>query len=119
MALARYRESKRHSYLGHDVPRHVVEAADGPPAGGTPAVWDPADETVHGETKALLHEALAELSESYQEIIELRDLEELSTEEVAEKLGLTRVNVRVRLHRARKELRATFERQVEPGYRPD
>lgn len=52
----------------------------------------------------IVHAALEELPDSYQEIIRLRDLEEQSTEEVAETLGLTRVNVRVRLHRARQRL---------------
>jgi len=38
-------------------------------------------------------------------VVQLRDLEEQSTTETAEQLGLTEVNVRVRLHRARKKLR--------------
>jgi len=117
VALARYRQDKRHSYVEQETLTRVAEHADGPPAGGTPVHWNPATETVQGEAYDLLHEALDELSENYKEVIKLRDLEELSTKEVAEKLGLTRVNVRVRLHRARKKLAQALEGRVEPDYR--
>ncbi|PEN12659.1 RNA polymerase subunit sigma-70 [Longibacter salinarum] len=52
----------------------------------------------------IVHAALRKLPESYREIIQIRDLEERSTREVADALGLTRVNVRVRLHRARQRM---------------
>jgi RNA polymerase sigma-70 factor (ECF subfamily) len=45
----------------------------------------------------------------------LRDLEERSTAETAEELGLTSINVRVRLHRARKELGTYLSQYLEPG----
>lgn len=45
------------------------------------------------------------LPESYRIVLTLRDIEELSTSEVAEVTGLTETNVKVRLHRARAALK--------------
>ncbi len=66
---------------------------------------NPHASTRRSEHKDLIHSALGELSTSYRQIIRLRDLQERSTREVAERLDLTKVNVRVRLHRARKQLK--------------
>ncbi|WP_337660203.1 sigma-70 family RNA polymerase sigma factor [Anderseniella sp. Alg231-50] len=45
------------------------------------------------------------LPDSYRVILMLRDIEELSTSEVADMTGLTEANVKVRLHRARAALK--------------
>lgn len=45
------------------------------------------------------------LPDSYRVILMLRDIEELSTAEVAELTGLSEANVKVRLHRARAALK--------------
>lgn len=45
------------------------------------------------------------LPDSYRVVLMLRDIEELSTAEVAEMTGLTEANVKVRLHRARAALK--------------
>jgi RNA polymerase sigma-70 factor (ECF subfamily) len=86
------------------------ERADGP------AATDPIREVEQGQKHTLLYEAMTELSDSYRQIIRLRDLEEQSTKEVAEQLGLTRVNVRVRLHRARTALREALEPRFDETY---
>ena len=52
---------------------------------------------------------MSELPESYRVILQLRDIEEMSTREVAEGLGLTEANVKVRLHRARSALKKLLE----------
>jgi RNA polymerase sigma-70 factor (ECF subfamily) len=49
--------------------------------------------------------ALAELDDGYRTVFVLRDLEDLSTEETADLLGMTPGAVRQRLHRARLMLR--------------
>jgi RNA polymerase sigma-70 factor, ECF subfamily len=52
------------------------------------------------------------LPEPHRTVLVLRDLEELSTEETAELLGV-RVNaVKTRLHRARQALRTMLEREL-------
>lgn len=49
--------------------------------------------------------AIDSLSPAHREIVLLRDLEELTISEIAERLGLTREAVKSRLHRARTLLR--------------
>jgi len=67
------------------------------------------------ERKSMVHYGLSQLPDSYREVIRLRDLEQKSTEEVADELDLTRVNVRVRLHRARQRLASILRPQFEDG----
>ena len=57
------------------------------------------------ETRERVRAAIEDLPESYRTVLILRDIEELSTEETAEVLSLTRTAVKVRLHRARMALR--------------
>ena len=114
VALARYRKDKRHSYLEEETLEHVRVTSN---PGGAPSPYlDPVEGAERDEENSILYEAMDELSESYREIIRLRDLEEKSTKEVAEQLGLTRVNVRVRLHRARASLRETLESRFDGSY---
>lgn len=49
--------------------------------------------------------SIERLPENYRIVLMLRDIEELSTSEVAEVTGLTEANVKVRLHRARAALK--------------
>jgi RNA polymerase sigma-70 factor (ECF subfamily) len=57
------------------------------------------------QARARMQEALARLRPAYREAVFLRDLEGLSTREVARVLGLTEANVKVRLHRAHAQLK--------------
>lgn len=57
------------------------------------------------EVQQLLTRALDELDDKYRAVFILRDVEELSTAEVAELLGISEANVKVRLLRARLQLR--------------
>ena len=118
MALARYRKSKRYSHLDGDVllEQMATEKADGFQT-AMPEMRDPAHDTVQNEEHCLLHEAMDELSDSYREVVRVCDLEEMSTEKVADALGLTRVNVRVRLRRARKQLHQVLEPRFDTSYR--
>jgi RNA polymerase sigma-70 factor (ECF subfamily) len=49
------------------------------------------------------------LPDQYRIVVILRDIEEISTAEVAKALGLSEVNVKVRLHRARAALKKLLE----------
>ena len=118
VALAHYRSSKRHQFVEQEALTRMAEQAQGPfAAADAPPVHDPAEQAVAKERKALVHDALDELSDTYQEVVRLRDLEELSTQETAERLGLSRVNVRVRLHRARKKMADVLDDRVPAGDR--
>ena len=57
------------------------------------------------EVQCLLDEALARLDEKHRLVFLLRDVEGLSIRETAEALGLTEANTKVRLLRARLQLR--------------
>ena len=61
------------------------------------------------DRRALIHAKIEELPESYRLVLQLRDVEELTTREVAEGLGLSEANVKVRLHRARSALKKLLE----------
>lgn len=98
LAYGHLRTAKRHSYLEHQ----KIEFLDAD-QGETEAATQKAVE--QSERKQIVHDALQELPEHYRRVVQLRDLEEQSTAETAERLDLTEVNVRVRLHRARKQLR--------------
>lgn len=99
LAYGHLRSSKRHNLMEHD----TIEFLQADQEGGTETATP--DAVIAAERKDLVHEALQELPDHYRRVIQLRDLEEQSTSETAEQLGLTEVNVRVRLHRARKQLR--------------
>ena len=58
---------------------------------------------------AAVREAILTLGEPQQAVVTLRDVEGLSTEEVASLLGLSEGNVRVILHRGRARVRAIVE----------
>ena len=59
-----------------------------------------------------LRDALLRLSGPYRAIIFLREMEGLSTREVAQVMGITEDNVKTRLHRARLHLQADLGRNV-------
>lgn len=70
----------------------------------------PEQEVLRSEQSEILHTALGKLKESYRTILILRELRELSYEEIAEVLGCTLGRVKSRLHEARKALKAELEK---------
>jgi RNA polymerase sigma-70 factor, ECF subfamily len=77
----------------------------------------PESELLTGEARKILDEALDRLPEHYRALLVLRDVEELSNEEVAEALGESVSTVKSRLHRARMALREILTRRLGTGYR--
>lgn len=78
------------------------------------APWrDRPEEVVQrAEVLGLLNQALEELDEKYRAVFVLRDIEERSTAEVADLLGISEANVKVRLLRARLQLRERITRAL-------
>ena len=76
------------------------------------AQWsdDPADLAQRAEVQQLLSEALTELDDKYRLVFLIRDVQGFSTRETAEMLELTESNVKVRLLRARLQLRERLTR---------
>jgi RNA polymerase sigma-70 factor (ECF subfamily) len=63
----------------------------------------------------LVHEAIRRLPEPQQAVVTLRDVEGLSTMEVAQLLELSEANVRVILHRGRARVRGDVEAKLTGG----
>src|SRR5215468_231585 len=75
----------------------------------------PEAELLEGEARAVLARAIDQLPESYRAVLILRDVEDLSTEEVTEILGESISTVKSRLHRARMALREQLTRSLAPS----
>lgn len=76
-------------------------------------------ETATPETKAIqqdmnkhLEQAIDTLPQKYRSVLIMREIEQMSTRETAEALDISRVNVKVRLHRAKKMLRDQLENML-------
>jgi len=101
----------------------MTEPADGYDAIPHPeyiADWRQSPEQlVHqNETRRLLDDALASLDEKHRLVFLLRDVEGLSVKETAAALGLSEANTKVRLLRARLQLREQLTRTLgDPGRR--
>jgi len=86
-----------------------MESLDEPPEEGgkvSPALlsdWReiPSEALERREVRALLQQAIGQLSPIYREVLVLRDIEELSVAETAGALAISVSSVKVRLHRAR------------------
>ena len=80
------------------------------------ADWSPTPEAalLSGETRRVLERALDGLPEHYRAVLVLRDVEELSNEEVAAALGESVASVKSRLHRARMALREQLTHHLGP-----
>lgn len=61
------------------------------------------------ETQAAVRACIDQLPDDYRTVLLLRDMQELDTAEVAEQLGISEGNVKVRLHRARQALKTLLE----------
>jgi len=77
------------------------------------AVWEgnPEDRYSQEEIRKILDEAVESLKPDFRTVFALRDIEELSTEETAEALGISVPAVKSRLLRARLALREKLTRQ--------
>ncbi|HXK10665.1 MAG TPA: sigma-70 family RNA polymerase sigma factor [Vicinamibacteria bacterium] len=84
-------------------------------ARGVPDPAPPPDEALEASRlEAALERAIAGLDRPYREVLLLRDVEGLSSAEVARVTGLSVPAVKTRLHRARRRLRETLAPLVAP-----
>ena len=63
------------------------------------------------ETRAVVRACIERLPANYREVLLLRDIEELTTQDVSQMLDLTPTAVKVRLHRARQALSTLLRRE--------
>ena len=73
---------------------------------------DPERAALAGETRRVLERGLDALPPRYRAILVLRDVEDLSNEQVAEVIGESVASVKSRLHRARMALREQLTRHL-------
>jgi RNA polymerase sigma-70 factor (ECF subfamily) len=89
--------------------RDTLEQAKGVTFGDVPSP----DRVVEGyQLERVLQRCIAELEPDFREVLILRDLEDLSYEEMSEITGLPDGTVKSRLHRARSMLKANVERKM-------
>jgi RNA polymerase sigma-70 factor (ECF subfamily) len=82
-------------------------------AAGAPLRHVQPDRALEGaQLEALLQEAIANLDDDQRVVVVLRDVEDLSMEEICEITGLPDGTVKSRLHRARLVLRKRLQRHV-------
>jgi RNA polymerase sigma-70 factor (ECF subfamily) len=106
----RSKRRKPEESIDHLLPRFREDGHQLQPAEAWPVS---AEEMVQRmQTSELVRSLIDQLPESYRVVLIMRDLEEMSTEETAEALGVTPNAVKVRLHRARQALRALLEPHV-------
>jgi len=73
--------------------------------------WNlPVDKAMmRAEVRAMVRKCIGELPDNYRTVLILRDIEELDTDETAQRLGVTPNAVKIRLHRARQALRTLLD----------
>jgi RNA polymerase sigma-70 factor (ECF subfamily) len=64
------------------------------------------------ETQTSINEVIRSLPEKYCNVIQLRDIQELSTRDTAEFLDISEASVKTQLHRGRQLLKAILEQQT-------
>jgi RNA polymerase sigma-70 factor (ECF subfamily) len=76
-----------------------------------PSTWrtDALESLQRSELQALVLEKIQLLPDGYRNVLMLRDIEDLDTEETAEAMGISQGAVKTRLHRARQALRELLE----------
>lgn len=85
----------------------------GDTATGAPSMPRRPDRQVEGaQIDRLMQEAIADLDEEHRVLVVLRDLEDLSIEEICEITGLPDGTVKSRLHRARLALRKKIQKHL-------
>jgi RNA polymerase sigma-70 factor (ECF subfamily) len=82
------------------------------------AAVGPEGNLLHAEQHYLLHQAVLRIPAQLRIVLVLHDMEELTTEQVAQILGLQPGTVRVRLHRARLAVRKEMNRTLDGAHNP-
>lgn len=77
---------------------------------------DPAQQLVHDERTRIIRESIDQLKPAYRMPLVLRYYAELDYKEIAEALGLPEGTVKIRLHRAKAQLKRILEQKGVTGH---
>jgi len=92
--------------------RRLVPISGGEPPSPPAPVGSPERELENRELQAVLRAAVEALPDPLRAVFCLREIEGLSSEQAADALGITVENVRVRLHRAKLNLRQRLDERI-------
>ncbi|MBZ5585163.1 MAG: RNA polymerase sigma factor, partial [Acidobacteriia bacterium] len=109
-ALARSRKGRRWTPLQNDAGEIMPEANRRRTTSTTPE-----SEAIWGQLGQMLQTAVDRLPETYRSVFVMREVEQLSTAEAAECLGLSEEAVKTRLHRSRALLRRHLQNRMGPA----
>jgi RNA polymerase sigma-70 factor (ECF subfamily) len=102
--------SRRHAGRHEDVDALAERAAFASAKGVSVGYVSRPDDLVEGmQLEAVVKRAIAQIEPEFREVLVLRDVEDLSYEEIAAVTGLPDGTVKSRIHRARARLRALVE----------
>jgi RNA polymerase sigma factor (sigma-70 family) len=100
--LLRLKKRRKFTYMDYDIlNKETFQQEPG-------QVRSPADTVLHAELKTKLDGAVKQLPEIYRTVFILREIEEMSIAETRECLGISEVNVKVRLNRAKSLLKKSL-----------
>ncbi|HLN01545.1 MAG TPA: RNA polymerase sigma factor [Bryobacteraceae bacterium] len=109
-ALARSRKGKRWTQIEDQSGEVIAEVNRRQTTSTTPET-----EAIRGQLGQMLEAAVDALPERYRSVFVLREVEQLSTTETADCLGLSEEAVKTRLHRSRALLRRDLESRIGPA----
>lgn len=110
---ARYRLRSEKRAALDSIDDQTTEDGDYTPAVLTDWREVPLEALERMELRSLLQEVIAELPDSYRQVVIFRDLEELSVQDTAQLLGISISLVKVRLHRAHMMLQKKLAPQLQ------
>ena len=113
-ALMKTRSRKRRPETSIDdlLPRFDMEGEWAP---GTVMPAQPHELLEQRQTRQLVRGCIDQLPERYRTVLLMRDIEELTNEEIADLIDSTPNAVKIRVHRARQALRTLLERAMLAG----
>jgi RNA polymerase sigma-70 factor, ECF subfamily len=83
--------------------------------GGPQAPVTPEEEAARAQIRRVLERAIDELPDKFRVVFVLREIEQMSVDEVASSLGILPETVKTRLHRARRLLGHSLRQQLSPN----
>ncbi|MBY5812544.1 RNA polymerase sigma factor [Rhizobium leguminosarum] len=115
-ALGRVRARKNTTGLGEIDMQTMAPGGEVLQFPSSLSATDPETELSRSQARHLLENAVDELPDDFRAVFVLRDIEGMSTDEAASYLGIRPETAKTRLHRARKMMRQSIEKQLSGAF---